>query len=248
MSLNSDGSDCCAVNEPHSVCYLGGQFVGDGLRRALSATENCGDMPRMLPTPAVEASSFIAMSFDNAMQAALITTAADFHFYHDKTKFRLNPGNTLPYIALKSLEERTVVHIVEMLRNLKIQSSDKTWPRKLSALTSHRDAVSHPYLFEWRRPEMRAFHAANRQHLDVRGALLWDLNLSINEQLVSEGHLPKNVEIRATVPAALMLSAILRISLDPSHAAPNEQGVFDMLSAFETQFLDFVIENSPPET
>lgn len=201
----------------------------------------------MVPTAAAEASLFIAIDLDMAMQCALVTTAADFLFAHKPASFQTNPANTLSYAALKSLEDRSIVHVVELLRS-PIMKDGISGLRHLDALTLHRDAVSHPYVVEWRRREMQEFHDAKRKYLDVRAALLWDLNASIDEQLVAEGSSPRNDVLRPTAESAMLLSTILRLSMLPEAGPPNEQLAEEMLAAFRPRFLDFVVHKTPKPT
>ena len=62
-------------------------------------------------------SLFISMDVQHAMWAAIVKVAASSMFYDHQDWFSTNPANTLPYSALRSLEDRAVVHIAEVLKD-----------------------------------------------------------------------------------------------------------------------------------
>jgi hypothetical protein len=95
---------------------------------------------------------------------------------------------------------------------------------------------------------MQEFHDAKRKYLDVRAALLWDLNASINEQLVAEGSPMRNDVLRPTAESAMLLSAILRLSMLPERGPPNERLAEEMLVTFRPRFMDFVVRQVPSPT
>ena len=92
---------------------------------------------------------------------------------------------------------------------------------------------------------MQQFHDAKRKYLDVRAALLWDLDASINEQLVAEGSPMRNDRLRVTAESAMLLSMILRLSMLPERGPPNEQLAEEMLTGFRSRFMDFVVRKVP---
>jgi hypothetical protein len=64
---------------------------------------------------------FVSGSIASAIRATIVLRAADDFFYtyaeeEQPRVFRTNPANTVPYAALRALEESTVVHIVETLK------------------------------------------------------------------------------------------------------------------------------------
>src|SRR5579859_7805588 len=65
------------------------------------------------------AAIFLAGPVATAMQAAVVTTAADMVFARDPEHkvFTMNTANTLPYRALKALEDRSIVEIAETLKD-----------------------------------------------------------------------------------------------------------------------------------
>ncbi len=66
-------------------------------------------------------SLFVSTHVRNAMEAALVTTAADafFHQHADRVheRFQTNPANTLPYRALDALKKRSIVTVAEILND-----------------------------------------------------------------------------------------------------------------------------------
>jgi len=157
--------------------------------------------------------------------------------------FWTNPANTWPYQALQALEDRSIVKIVELLRNPLFQGKIATL-RRMEDLVSHRTAVSHPFEMQWKKPGMQEFHDTNRRHLDVRAALLWDLNASINEQLAEEGAPPGNTDLGDETTRAMMLTLILRQSM-VAGAAPDEVTAVGMLERFRPRFIEFITQNIP---
>lgn len=174
----------------------------------------------MNPTDSVKnlslLSLFVSTHVRNAMEAALVTTAADafFHQHADRVheRFRTNPANTLPYRALDALEERSIVTVAEILND-----EHKLYPvaatiRRKEDIFLHRHAISHPATVVWRKKEMTEFVKARRNAYDLRPALLWDLHRSINEELRANGEEARFEKLDVTREMAATLHSILDLS------------------------------------
>jgi len=189
---------------------------------------------------------FISMDVRLALQAAIVMGVVDLLFLESRDWFWTNPANTLPYSALRALEERSVVHISEVLHDEhKIRPVAADIRQKIE-LASHRDALSHPVTIRWRRPAMQQFHDQHRKWRDYRPILIWDMQLSINEHLRALGRKPRIEGVPVTPGMAVMLSSILRLSVKAhgQAAIPVEQDLLESLSGFRDRYLDFLVKRS----
>ena len=116
--------------------------------------------------------------------------------------------------------------------------------RKLD-LFNHRDALSHPTVVRWNRPEMRRFHAEDRKWTDIRPALLWDFQQSLNARLREVGKKVLVEAIDVTPDMVFALSGILRASLLPESRStiPTDPELFSCLETFKVRYLDFLVEH-----
>jgi hypothetical protein len=185
--------------------------------------------------------TLLVMEVRTAMQAAIVTGAAKLVFVANKDGFRTNPANTLIHQALDALEERSVVHIAEMLKSNIVRVPASV--RRKADLICHRDASSHPLIVQWRRPEMQQFHDEKRKWLDVRAALVWDFQQSVNELVVAKGGSPQTTTVDVTGGMVIALSGILRLSVNENAEIPSEPSLLESLSRFRDQFLDFLVEH-----
>jgi hypothetical protein len=166
-------------------------------------------------------SLFISTHVQDALRAHLVTLAAG-AFFHQKPKeereklFVTHPANTLPYSALKALEERAIVTVAETLNDEHNLYPVNTTIRNKEELFLHRNAVSHPMTVDWRSEEMHAFKEAKRDWKDNRPALLWDLHRSINEELRAQGQKPRIETVTVTKDMGVMLHTILSLSCSPA--------------------------------
>ena len=160
----------------------------------------------------VDKSVFIRLSVAEALQARLIMWAADLVFdgQADRERaFRTHPANTLPYRALRALEEKAIVHIVEALD---LPYTDD--------LRLHRVVLAHPSKVKFQRPEVQAFFEENRPWTD-RPQRIWDLQKSINRVLTEAGQ-PVHLEsIVITMDMVAMLQTILRVVSSEDHSPPD---------------------------
>jgi|SRR5215217_1981398 len=181
-----------------------------------------------------------------AMQSALVIGAADLLFHDKQESFLTNPANTLFYTALRALEERSVVHIAEVLKDQNKMLRLPGEVRRKSDLFNHRDALSHPTVIKWRNAEMQRFYDERRHSSDFRPVLLWDMQRSINEQMCAFGLKPRVETIDVTPDMAIALSGILRLSLAECarSGAPSEQDIFRTLESFRGRYLAFLVERA----
>ena len=178
------------------------------------------------------------------MRAAITNGASRLAFHEHREWFRTNPDNTLASCALAALEERSVVHIAEHLKDDNQALDLPENIRRASDLLLHRDALSHPFTVTWRKRKMQQFHDEDRRWRDVRAALVWDLQLALNEMLRGLGTEPRLTEIVVTPDMAVMLSTIMRLSMRPDALAtvlPTEVALLEALSVFRDRYLDFVL-------
>lgn len=163
-------------------------------------------------------SLFISPHVRSAMEAALITTAADafFHQHPDRVqdRFRTNPANTLPYSALAALEERSIVAVAETLNDGHDLYPVTATIRRKEDIFLHRNALSHPATVKWRK-KMIPFIEAKRDAYDLRPALLWDLHRSINDELRASGEKPTFEALVGTTEMGIMLRSILDLARGP---------------------------------
>jgi hypothetical protein len=193
--------------------------------------------------------SFIHLHVVHVMEAAIVRGAARLTFREKRDEwFRTNPANCLPYQALVALEERSVVHIAEHLKD-DTQALDLPADiRRSSDLLLHRNALSHPYTLTWRRGEMQRFHDEERHWRDVRPALVWGLQLEVNELLRRHSIAPTLTGIEVTPGMAVMHSGIMRLTMTPDAVVtvlPTEAALVDALAAFRDRYLDFVLTHLP---
>ncbi len=103
---------------------------------------------------------------NDVIVASLVTMAAEYLFHKDPEHrvFARHPGNVLPHRALRALEEQSIVHIAEALKQplFAVQAPI----RRKQELINHRDSISHPHTVEWRRPAMREFDEKERHWLE----------------------------------------------------------------------------------
>jgi hypothetical protein len=162
----------------------------------------------------------------DAIQSRFVIWAVDNFFYGQpdpERAFRTNPANTMPYQALVALEERAVVCIAEWLRDEHDLHPVTVNIRGRPELERHRDALSHPATLQWRRPDRQAFHNENRVWLDLRPAIIWDLQRSINEALQARGQRTYNDDIPITHEMSEMLHLILQLSVNEGFQ-PHDPG------------------------
>jgi len=204
----------------------------------------------MSPPPAVRAEAdqlndiamFISTDFMFAFQGAVVMGVAMQTFHRAQQIFATNPANVLAFVALRALEDRSIVNIADALKD-----DNNLYPaaRALACrqdLINHRDAVSHPYLLKWGRAAMRTFAAAHRQWLDHRMLLVWemraDLYRRLGEKARREAYIP-GIGLQATS----LLRSILVSSFKPEQLSvwsPTEADVEKGLVEFRDAYVEFL--------
>jgi hypothetical protein len=61
---------------------------------------------------------------------------------------------------------------------------------------------------------MQRFHEDQRQDYDLRAAIVWDIQRSLNEQTAGRSYSSQNVDIQVTVEMAICLDLMLRCSMN----------------------------------
>jgi hypothetical protein len=173
----------------------------------------------------------------DVVEPGMVLLSADHFFFRDPEhrNFFWNPANTLPYQALRALQERALVHIAEVLKQ-KVFNVSATVRRKADVI-NHRDAVSHPLTVQWRRPEMRAFSDENRKWLDHRPCLVSDMHRSIIEELRAAGEQPELESVDVTDAMAIMLVTILRLSVKTQVQVGTEGELLAYLRKFLPSYI-----------
>jgi hypothetical protein len=188
---------------------------------------------------------FIATSVRHVVEATVVVIAADSLFKHTPDLFARNPANTLPYIALKALEEQSVVHIAEVLKDEHQLHPVAAHIRHKDDLFLHRDGVSHPMTVKWRRADRQAFFDDKRVRHDLRAALVWDMQRSINDAILVAGRKTRNTTITVTAQMAAMVETIVRLSVTEmgSQVVISCEEIPLLLERAKNAFLNFVIEH-----
>lgn len=180
--------------------------------------------------------------------------AADLLFYEaqarakseGRTEFEFwnNPANTITYSGMRALEEQSIVHLAEVLRNPTLAVPPEV--RHVKDLAHHRDAASHPYVLEWRKKEMQEFHDQKRKYRDVRAALVWDMKKSVDELLLKAGRTPKRA-FEVNVQMVHALRAVFQGCMRPEALAwTNDEGaLLDSLKRFWVGFNDYLLRRAP---
>jgi hypothetical protein len=193
----------------------------------------------------------ISIDVQRAVQAALVTTAARVPFHARKEDFFTNPANTFIYAALQALEERSIVAISETIKEQTSAFPLPTPLRRRLDLVAHRHTLSHPAKVKWSQAWVQEFYDDDRQHLDVRAALVWDLQRSVNERLRELGAAPQVETILVHPGMAIALRDILRTSMKRESQAtlPTEADLLDVLTGFRDRYLEFLLrcpDGQPP--
>jgi hypothetical protein len=157
---------------------------------------------------------------DRALQAGLVTYVTLNLFYEDRVReeprFRAHPANFLVFGGMLALEEQCVVRVCEVLEAVFPNMTGDVPFRRAGELLAHRTAISHPGRSEWKKQWMQAFHDDGRHKYDLRAAILWDLQRSLNEISCTPGtpqFMPRNASIRVTNEATAVLVHMLRCAM-----------------------------------
>lgn len=191
------------------------------------------------------ATAMISMAASQLLQASLVRVAADLRFGADPEHklFVRNPANTLTYSALKALEDRSIVDVSEQLKNEHGMIPSTMVIRRKDDLLNHRDVLSHSNKIKWGRKGLQEFFDSGKQWTDLRAALVFDMWLSIDEQMHAAGAKPQwPAEVPAGHQQAALLHVILRHSMTPDAAAalPNEEGLLAELVKLRDQLVVYM--------
>jgi hypothetical protein len=193
----------------------------------------------------------IALEVRQAMQASIVMTTAAAAFASNRKWFVQNPANTLPFAALQALEKGATVTIAEVLKNAQKNFPISTTIRRKADLIAHRNSISHPVTVKWHRRGMQAFNDEHREWLDLRPALIWDMQRSINEELKRAGRQIRNDDVDITPEMAMLLDLIFNLSAQPEAlpylSAPTED-IQASLRGFRDNYLDFLVEHPDGRT
>lgn len=194
---------------------------------------------------------FIRIDVKRAIEAAVVTTAARMPFQARPSDFFTNPANTFVYAAMDALEERSIVAISEIVENQARTFELATDIRRRADLVRHRHVLSHPATVRWQKQWMQEFTDDDRQYLDVRPALVWDLQRSVNERLRELGGSPRPETIDVLPGMAIAVRDIWRLSMTEAaqrQRLPSEPDVMTSLVPFRDRFLDFLIRHPDGQT
>lgn len=187
----------------------------------------------------------MAMHVRHVVEVTLVVMATESLFRRTTRLFATNPANTLPQVALSALEEQSIVHIAETLRDEHGLRPVSTEIRRKKDLLLHRDGVSHPMTVKWRTVDRQTFFDENRVWEDLRAALVWDMQRSINDPLRAAGLATHNEDIVITAGMALMVETIVRLSVTPEGARVviSTDEIPLLLERAKTAFLNFALEH-----
>lgn len=164
---------------------------------------------------------FAELPIINALSAGFVTWAAEAFFYQDQQRFRTHVANTLPFRALRALEERSVVELAEVVRD-----EQRRLPvpiRGRDALLRHRDLISHPMTVRWRKPDRQQAADDGHRWSPIRAGLVWDVLKSINEALRARGEEVRVSDVPITHEMAVLLLTILKLAGTADDHLPPEQ-------------------------
>lgn len=169
----------------------------------------------------------IAGDVRNAVRAWLVTSLANawFHQFPEEERkklFKHHPANwNIVYTGLKALEGQSIVNIYEALKDEHKLHPITATVRRKGDLRLHRHAISHPMTVRWKDEKMQAFADASRDGYDLRPALVWDLQRSINEELRKHGRKTHNESFTVTRDMAVALHMILDQARNPECPIPT---------------------------
>lgn len=129
----------------------------------------------------------VSMPLIRAVQAGLLTGIMDQAFAKDKSLFRIHPANGLTYQGLRALEDRAIVHTVELLKHDMGQLDEADDFVHRARLAQHRVLLSHPYRTKFNRPEVQRFYDEDGRFLDNRLGLIWGFAKELEARLVTKG-------------------------------------------------------------
>ncbi|HET8938642.1 MAG TPA: hypothetical protein VFN67_34590 [Polyangiales bacterium] len=186
----------------------------------------------------------ISMPLVQAIQAGLLTGIMDQAFAKDPSIFRTNPANGLTYQGLRALEDRAIVHTVELLKHDVSTLDDAEGFVHRARLAQHRVLLSHPYKTKFKRPEVQKFYDENGRFLDNRLGLIWGFATELGTRLAAKGQTCMCTNVGVNQEMCDVYALLLKYSLKPEHsdlvtrATANAVAV---LSTFGRRYLDHVL-------
>jgi hypothetical protein len=187
----------------------------------------------------------ISIPLIQAVQAGLLTGIMDQAFAKDQSLFRMNPANGITYQGLRALEDRAIVHVVELLKNDlgKLDPADDFVHR--ARLTHHRILLSHPYKTKFKLPEVQRFYDDHGRFLDNRLGLIWGLANELQTRLAAKGKPCMCTNIGVTQEMCDVYALLLNHSLKPDHAADivpiASANSVNVLQEFGQRYLEHVL-------
>jgi hypothetical protein len=193
--------------------------------------------------------TFLYSPVMNAVTASIMTSAADGFFGKDPEHklFTQNPANTLPYLALNALEDRSIVEISEVLHDDHDMIPEGVSLRRARDLRNHRDVLSHTNKIEFGRAGLQEFFEAKKQWTDLRAAIVWDMWCSLDEHLSRLGQRLgpplDGLSIGLYPIHATMLHSICRYSMTAESLKEiTEEKLLDYLQTYRDAFVNYIVK------
>lgn len=185
---------------------------------------------------------FVELDVKTVVQAAIVTLNADLRFAQCDRKeelFAMNPANAVAYQAMHALEGQAIVRVAEALGKDAGLLPEGTDLRRKADLVCHRDAISHAYTTDdaWRKKPMQEFAASDRQWLDRKAALVWDMWRSLNELLVECGLSPRDMTVGIGAQHAAIVHLIMRSAVKSDVPLPSETDILEHLQKFRDDYI-----------
>ena len=159
----------------------------------------------------------------------------------------MHPGNTLVYPALVALQDRAVVKIAAILQSGSFLADVTGTIRSKADLVLHRHYLSHPFNVKWKHDDMQKFYDERRHQSDVRPALIWNMQRSINDELLGLGvpiAFNADVDVTGEMAAALQLTCNCAMNDVGRRNLPHSAELVQALAAFKDRYLDVLVERS----
>ncbi|XDD45277.1 hypothetical protein AB3N60_11170 [Leptospira sp. WS39.C2] len=184
-----------------------------------------------------------------AAQCSIVTNAINMIFFTEKQWFFNNPANTLEFSALRALENESIVNIAELIKKDPIVNELKIDIKRKADLIGHRNIISHPFIVKWRDEVTQKIFDENKHHTELKIALIYDIQSSINQELVKLNLEATNLDFPISIEMVQVFNSILNFSLKPEylHDTKDNEYVVQTLNIFKGKLLDFVISKSKNE-
>jgi hypothetical protein len=143
-------------------------------------------------------------------------------------------------MAMRALEERSIVHMAEALKHKKLFPEGTTIRKKMD-LVMHRHSLSHPLTIKWEK--LQKFFDQKRDWRDLRPALVWDMQRSLNDQFRRYGLTVENEDICVTTAMVMCLELILRLSMKNASSVPSVTQLRQRLQTFKDAYLALLLKS-----